>query len=63
MRVYRVLIMFVPVIVVSVAFQIANRLRKKEKLSASQFKVFMNWAFVLALILFVAAGIYYYYPE
>jgi predicted ABC-type exoprotein transport system permease subunit len=46
-----------------VAFKIALSLRKKEKLTAGQFKVFINWAFVLSLFVFVAAGIYYYYPE
>lgn len=63
MRVYRVFIIFIPVLIVSVAFKIALSLRKKEKLTAGQFKVFINWAFVLSLFVFVAAGIYYYYPE
>ena len=63
MRVYRVLIVFVPVVIISVAFKIALAMRERDKLTAGQFNAFMNCAFVLALFAFVAAGIYYYYPE
>ena len=63
MRIYRILLFILPVLVISVAFKIAYALRKKERLTTPQFMIFMNISFVLALVIFVIAGICYYYPE